>query len=189
MRGLSKARFVAGTQCVKRLHLECHAPELREPDASGRDALAAAGVEIGTLARGRYPGGVLVEGYLERRLIVRFDERGVVEAVEFEEKTCPRVGVNEHGRTACLDLVALDLSDKEVASAEPAVVASFEHVLWLRSRRCPDPATVGSSAASASTAFRGTLLDPFSFLVDIEDWGYEDRRNLEPVVDDEGELV
>lgn len=102
-------------------------------------------------------GGVLVEGYLERRLIVRFDERGVVEAVEFEEKTCPRVGVNEHGRTACLDLVALDLSDKGVASAEPAVVASFEHVLWLRSRRCPDPATVGSSAASASTAFRGTL--------------------------------
>lgn len=61
MRGLSKARFVAGTQCVKRLHLECHAPELRELDASGRDALAAAGVEIGALARGRYPGGLLVE--------------------------------------------------------------------------------------------------------------------------------
>jgi hypothetical protein len=36
-------------------------------------------------------------------------------------------------------------------------------------------------------AFRGTLLDPFSFIVDIEDWGYEDRRDLSPLVDEEGE--
>ncbi len=37
--------------------------------------------------------------------------------------------------------------------------------------------------------FRGTLLDPFSFAVDIEDWGYEDRRELDPLVDEEGELL
>jgi hypothetical protein len=36
-------------------------------------------------------------------------------------------------------------------------------------------------------AFRGTLLDPFSFVVDTEDWGFEDRRDLAPLVDDEGE--
>lgn len=35
-------------------------------------------------------------------------------------------------------------------------------------------------------AFRGTLLDPFSYLVDIEDWGYEDRREMAPLVDDAG---
>ena len=57
------------------------------------------------------------------------------------------------------------------------MVQLFERVRQGWSRRRPP------------TAFRGTLLDPFSFLVDIEDWGYEDRRNLEPVVDDEGELV
>ena len=45
---------------------------------------------------------------------------------------------------------------------------------------------LGSANAKA---FRGTLLDPFSFAVDIEDWGYEDRRELDPLVDDEGELV
>lgn len=38
-------------------------------------------------------------------------------------------------------------------------------------------------------AFRGTLIDPFSFAVDIEDWGYEDRRNLEPLVDEEGKII
>ncbi len=38
-------------------------------------------------------------------------------------------------------------------------------------------------------AFRGTLLDPFSFLVDTEDWGYEDRRDLDPLVNHEGEII
>ena len=34
--------------------------------------------------------------------------------------------------------------------------------------------------------FRGALLDPFLFAVDIEDWGYDDLRNLEPIVDKRG---
>ncbi len=37
--------------------------------------------------------------------------------------------------------------------------------------------------------FRGTLLDPFSYIVDIEDWGYEDRRKLDPLVNQEGEAL
>ena len=36
-------------------------------------------------------------------------------------------------------------------------------------------------------SFRGTLIDPFAFTVDIEDLGYEDRRNTESLVDEEGE--
>lgn len=35
---------------------------------------------------------------------------------------------------------------------------------------------------------RGTLLDPFSFTVDVEDWGYQDQRDLKPLVDKGGEL-
>ncbi len=38
-------------------------------------------------------------------------------------------------------------------------------------------------------AFRGTLLDPFSYNVDIEDWGYEDRRKNQPLVDNRGNLL
>ncbi len=37
--------------------------------------------------------------------------------------------------------------------------------------------------------FRGTLLDPFSFVVDIEDWGYHDARNMAPLVNEKGELL
>ncbi len=37
--------------------------------------------------------------------------------------------------------------------------------------------------------FRGTLLDPYSYTVDVEDWGYEDRRNREPLVNKDGEAL
>jgi hypothetical protein len=37
--------------------------------------------------------------------------------------------------------------------------------------------------------FRGSLLDPFSYQVDTEDWGYHDMRNTKPLVDDEGEML
>jgi hypothetical protein len=44
-------------------------------------------------------------------------------------------------------------------------------------------------AEQPKMAFRGSALDPFSFRVDIEDWGYEDRRNLKPLVDETGEVM
>jgi len=47
---------------------------------------------------------------------------------------------------------------------------------WTRSNRDPK-------------AFRGTLLDPFSYTVDVEDWGYEDRRIKEPLVDSKGNML
>jgi hypothetical protein len=37
--------------------------------------------------------------------------------------------------------------------------------------------------------FRGSLLDPFSYKVDTEDWGYHDMRNTKPLVNDEGEML
>jgi hypothetical protein len=38
-------------------------------------------------------------------------------------------------------------------------------------------------------AFRGMVVDPFSFRVDIDDWGYEDQRNMEPLVNEKGEVL
>lgn len=47
----------------------------------------------------------------------------------------------------------------------------------------------GAAAKRADVGFRGTLLDPFSFHVDVQDWHYEDTRDLTPLVDDEGGLL
>jgi hypothetical protein len=38
-------------------------------------------------------------------------------------------------------------------------------------------------------AFRGTLLDPFSYTVDVEDWGYEDQRSNVPLVNKQGKAL
>ena len=49
-----------------------------------------------------------------------------------------------------------------------------------------EEARAGWSAPAENRAFRGMLLDPFSFAVDVLDWGYEDRRDLDPLVDARG---
>jgi len=57
---ISKSKFVAGVQCLKRLYWQVHQPELAgEPDAAD-EAIMEQGQEVGLLAHGIFPGGVEV---------------------------------------------------------------------------------------------------------------------------------
>ena len=57
---ISKSKFCAGVQCLKRLYLLVHEPELAaEPDGSA-DAIIEQGREVGLLARKLFPGGIEV---------------------------------------------------------------------------------------------------------------------------------
>src|ERR1039458_10536509 len=57
---LSKSRYVAGCQCLKRLYFQVHSPELAaDPDAANESILEQ-GREVGLLARQLFPGGVEV---------------------------------------------------------------------------------------------------------------------------------
>ena len=58
---LSKSRYLAGLQCVKRLYLEIHARELADEIDEGTQAILDAGTRVGVLARERHPGGALVD--------------------------------------------------------------------------------------------------------------------------------
>ncbi len=59
---ISKSKFVAGVQCLKRLYWQVHEPEpAAEPDAFA-DAMIEQGQEVGLLARQLFPGGVEVSG-------------------------------------------------------------------------------------------------------------------------------
>ena len=58
---LSKSRFLSGLQCHKRLWLECYARELATPPDAAAQAIFDTGSRVGTLARDRFAGGVLVE--------------------------------------------------------------------------------------------------------------------------------
>jgi predicted RecB family nuclease len=57
---ISKSRFIAGVQCLKRLYWQVHAPELAaQPDAAA-EAIVQQGHDVGMLARRLFPGGVEV---------------------------------------------------------------------------------------------------------------------------------
>jgi hypothetical protein len=59
---ISKSKFVAGGQCLKRLYWQVHEPELAaKPDASDY-AIMEQGRAVGLLARQLFPGGVEVDG-------------------------------------------------------------------------------------------------------------------------------
>src|SRR5213082_1674708 len=58
---ITKSKFVAGVQCLKRLYLTVHTPELAaQPDESDQSIIDQ-GREVGLLARQMLPGGVVVE--------------------------------------------------------------------------------------------------------------------------------
>ena len=58
---LSKSRFLAGLQCLKRLYLDCHHRELADPVDASHQAIFDSGHAVGALARQRFRGGALVE--------------------------------------------------------------------------------------------------------------------------------
>ena len=57
---LSKSKFVAGVQCLKRLYFQIYQPELAEAGDEGQEARLEQGNEVGLLAQARFPGGVFV---------------------------------------------------------------------------------------------------------------------------------
>jgi hypothetical protein len=64
---LSKSKCLAGLQCLKRLYLATHDPQLATPPDASTQAMLEMGTEIGELARRRFPGGRLVNpGFLQR---------------------------------------------------------------------------------------------------------------------------
>jgi hypothetical protein len=58
---LSKSRFIAGVQCLKRLYLEVHQPELAGELDEQSLAVIEQGHEVGRWAQKVFPGGVLIE--------------------------------------------------------------------------------------------------------------------------------
>jgi predicted RecB family nuclease len=59
---LSKSKFVAGCQCLKRLYLQVHKPELAAEPNGTADGIIEQGREVGMLARKLFPGGIEVDG-------------------------------------------------------------------------------------------------------------------------------
>ena len=89
---ISKTKFCAGVQCLKRLYLQVHEPELgAQPDAADQ-AIIEQGREVGLLARQLVPGGVEVcERSLDQAILA------TRELVANPEVPAIFEGVFEHG--------------------------------------------------------------------------------------------
>jgi hypothetical protein len=57
---ISKSKFVAGVQCLKRLYWQVHEPELAAQPNAAAEAIIQQGREVGVLARQMFPGGIEV---------------------------------------------------------------------------------------------------------------------------------
>jgi predicted RecB family nuclease len=58
---ITKSKFIAGTQCLKRLYLTVHEPELAVQPNESEQSIIEQGQQVGLLARKIFPGGVTVE--------------------------------------------------------------------------------------------------------------------------------
>src|SRR5271169_5049432 len=67
---ISKSKFMAGRQCLKRLYFQVHQPELAAEPKGAAEAIIEQGREVGLLARQMFPGGVEVrsEGDLDQAI-------------------------------------------------------------------------------------------------------------------------
>jgi hypothetical protein len=69
---ISKSKFVAGVQCLKRVYLQVHEPELAGELDETSKAVMEQGHQVGVVAQTAFPGGVLVEaGHTELDRAIR----------------------------------------------------------------------------------------------------------------------
>jgi predicted RecB family nuclease len=89
---ISKSKFVAGVQCLKRLYLQVRSPEWAAQPSAADQAIIQQGHDVGMLARRLFPGGVEV---CERSL----DQAIRTTRELFRDQSVPAIfeGVFEHG--------------------------------------------------------------------------------------------
>jgi predicted RecB family nuclease len=164
---ISKSKFVAGCQCVKRLYWQVHEPELAaEPDAADQ-AIMQQGHEVGMLARQLFPGGVEVDndGRLDqairatRELVANREVPAIFEGVFEHDGVLVRVDVLHRRRDGRWRLVEVK-SSTSVKEEHLDDVAIQYRVL---SRCGLDVGSACLAHVNRSFVFRGGIVDPWRF--------------------------
>jgi predicted RecB family nuclease len=165
---ISKSKFVAGCQCVKRLYWQVHEPELAaEPDAAAH-AIMEQGREVGLLARQLFPRGVEVgnEGSLDqairatRELVANPAVPAIFEGVFQHDGVLVRVDVLHRRRDGRWRLVEVK-SSTFVKGEHLDDVAIQYRVL---SRCGLDVGSCCLAHVNRSYVFSGGDVDPWRFL-------------------------
>ena len=125
---LSKSRFMAGLQCLKRLYLETYARDLADPRDPAAQAILDSGTDVGELARQRFPGGVLIGEEYDRhaqavsstaKAMLDDSTQALFEAAFAFDKIRTRVDVLRRNDDGSCDLVEVKSSGSAKAEHIP----------------------------------------------------------------------
>ena len=164
---LSKSRYVAGVQCLKRLYWQVHEPELAaEPDASAY-AIMEQGREVGMLARQLFPGGVEVasDGGLDqairatRELVANPEVPAIFEGVFEHDGVLVRVDVLHRRRDGRWRLIEVKSSTSKKEEHLDDVAIQYR----VLSRCGLDVGSACLAHVNRSFVFRGGSVDPWRF--------------------------
>jgi predicted RecB family nuclease len=164
---LSKSKFVAGCQCLKRLYWQVHQPELAaQPDAAS-EAIMQQGHDVGMLARRLFPGGIEVDcsgGLGEairatRELVANREVPAIFEAVFEHQNVLVKVDILHRRRDGRWRLI-------EVKSTSYVKDHHYEDVAIqyrVVSRSGLDVATACAGHINRNYIFPGGEIDPRRF--------------------------
>ena len=166
---ISKTKFIAGVQCLKRLYLLVHARELAaQPDGSGQVTIEQ-GREVGLLARQLFPGGVEVDGSggLEaairttRELVENPDVPAIFEAAFEQNDVVVKTDILQRRKENLWRLVEVkSTADLKDHHAEDVAIQSY-----VLSHSGLKLASVWLAHINRSYVLTGTTVDPHQFFL------------------------
>lgn len=170
---LSKSKFQSGLQCLRRLWLEVHRPELATPLDPVTEALFAAGHEIGLVARQRFPGGVAIENayYQHDQAVERTAEllkdsgvQALFEAAFLYDDVRVRVDILARGRRGRWKLIEV----KSSSSLKPEHLTDIAIQRYVVEGAGLPVESTRLMRVDTAYVYDGKSLDPSSFLA-LED--------------------
>jgi hypothetical protein len=166
---ISKSNYVAGVQCLKRLYLQVHHPELAAEQDPSDYAIVEQGREVGLLARQLFPGGIEVNGSggLEaairatRELVVNREVPAIFEGAFEHESVVVKTDILERRKESRWRLVEVkSTSDLKEHHLEDVAIQS--HVL---SHSGLDLASVWLAHINRKYVLAGRAVDPRQFFL------------------------
>jgi predicted RecB family nuclease len=164
---ITKSKFCAGVQCLKRLYFQVYQPELAaEPDAAS-EAIIQQGREVGLLARELFPGGVEVRSdrgldqaiRATRELVANREIPAIFEGTFEDGGVLVRVDVLHRRADGRLRLIEV----KSSASVKEEHLDDVAIQYRVLSRCGLDVGSCCLAHVNRSFVFRGGSVDPWRF--------------------------
>ena len=163
---ISKSKFVAGCQCLKRLYWQVHEPEFAAQPNAASEAIMQQGHDVGVLARRLFPAGVEVcERSLDqairatRELVANREIPAIFEGAFEDCGVLVRVDVLHRRRDGRWRLIEVKSSTSEKEEHLDDVAIQYR----VLSRCGLDVGSCCLAHVNRNYVFRGGMVDPWHF--------------------------